>query len=332
MLKMPLEEVISKIKEKTGLSEAEIRLKIDNKLTQLSGLISKEGAATIVANELGIKLFEHNGKIKDVYPGMRNVELLGKVTNVFDVREFQRNDGSPGKVANFMIGDETGIMKIVCWGSTADIVKQLTQDTIVRLQGGFAKENQRGYKEVHLSDRSRIVLNPKGETVEIKTNGNGFSKAVRKKLTELKESDENIEVFGTIRQVYDLNFFEVCPECSQRTKQNEGLFNCSQHGNITPDYNYVLNVILDDGTDTMRLVLFRNQAEKLLQKTKQELLVYKEKPETFEEVKTALLGEQYKFVGRVKKNEFMNRIEFVTQLVFPGNPEEELEKLNEIPS
>ncbi len=331
MLKIPLEELISKIKEKTGLSEAEIRLKIDQKLTQLSGLISKEGAATIVANELGVKLYENSGKIKDIYTGMRSVELLGKVTQVYDVKEFPRTDGTTGKVANFMVGDETGFMKIVCWGSTTDIVKQLSEGTVVRLQGGFVKENMRGFKEVHLSDRSRVLINPKGETVEVKKNGNGNGSATRKKLNELKENDENVEVFGTVRQVYDINYFEVCPECSQRTKGTEGAFNCTEHGSITPDYNFVFNLILDDGTDTMRVVLFRNQAERLLQKNKEELLIYRLQPETFETVKTALLGEQYKFVGRVKKNEFMNRIEFVAQLVLPGNPEEELAKLSAVP-
>ena len=54
MIKIPFEEMISKVQEKSKLGEAEIRLKIDQKLTQLSGLISKEGALHIIANELGV--------------------------------------------------------------------------------------------------------------------------------------------------------------------------------------------------------------------------------------------------------------------------------------
>ena len=55
MFKLPLQDIINKIKEKTELSEAEINSKINQKLDQLSGLISKEGAAHIIANELGVK-------------------------------------------------------------------------------------------------------------------------------------------------------------------------------------------------------------------------------------------------------------------------------------
>ena len=65
MIQIPYEQVIDKIKETSGLDNAAIELKIRNKLDQLSGLISKEGAAHIVANELGVKLFEKvSGKVK----------------------------------------------------------------------------------------------------------------------------------------------------------------------------------------------------------------------------------------------------------------------------
>ena len=69
-------QIISKLKE-NGLSESEIEEKIDNKMKQLSGLISKDGAVHIIANELGIKVFEEIGEIKigNAKNGMRNVNL-----------------------------------------------------------------------------------------------------------------------------------------------------------------------------------------------------------------------------------------------------------------
>ena len=64
-------------------------------MKQLSGLISKEGAAHIVANELGIKLFDSfTGKlqIKNIIAGLRNVETVGKVLQVYELREFTTNE------------------------------------------------------------------------------------------------------------------------------------------------------------------------------------------------------------------------------------------------
>ena len=58
MIKLPYDEIVAKLNEKSNLTSEEIASKIKLKMEQLSGLISKEGAAHIIANELGINLFE----------------------------------------------------------------------------------------------------------------------------------------------------------------------------------------------------------------------------------------------------------------------------------
>src|SRR3989344_1841653 len=121
MLKIPYEEIILKINEKTKMTTAELDDRVDKKLKQLSGLISKEGAAHIVANELGVKIFEPlSGKlqIKNILNGMRDVETVGKVLQVFDMKEFVSAKGA-GKVASLEIGDETGTIRVVMWGTQA---------------------------------------------------------------------------------------------------------------------------------------------------------------------------------------------------------------------
>src|SRR3989338_8000605 len=95
MIKIPYEQIIEKIKIESGISEDELDEKINAKMKQLSGLISREGAAHIVANELGIKLFENvTGKlqIKNIVPGLRNVETVGKVLQAYELREFNTNN------------------------------------------------------------------------------------------------------------------------------------------------------------------------------------------------------------------------------------------------
>lgn len=324
MIRIPYDEMIKKITEKSGLSEAEIQDKINKKLEQLSGLISKDGAAHIVANELGVKLIEHSGKIKDIYEGMRNIEFNAKVQQVYEIREFKRQDGSGGKVGNFLCGDETGVVRVVCWGSQADKLSQLSQGSIIRIIGGLARENQ-GRKEVHLNDKSNIVVSPNGISIgEVKQRED----ARRKEIKDLEESDQNIAILGTIVQSFEPRFFEVCPECGKRTKEEDGQFVCPAHNQISPDFSYVFNIVVDDGSENMRCVLFKNQAEKLLKKSQEEMLVYRTSPDSFESVKNDLLGSLVKLVGRVNKNSFFDRLEFVAQMVFPEpDPAEELERL-----
>ena len=196
MIKIPINVIIDKITEKTELSKEEINAKIKTKLDELSGLISEEGAAHIIANALGVKLVdptsEEDLKIKDVYAGMRNVNVNGKVTAKYEVREFNTN-GRQGKVGSFMLGDDSGRTRITCWGAKADEIANINEGDIVRVENGFAKENNSRI-EIHLNDNSNIIPNPEGVDVgEVKV---GFSNT-RKNINDLNPGEENIEIMGT---------------------------------------------------------------------------------------------------------------------------------------
>ena len=329
MIKIPYEEIILKINEKTQMQVSEIEDRIEKKLKQLSGLVSREGSAHIVANELGVKIFEPlSGKlqIKNILSGMRDVETVGKVLQTYETREFLRND-SLSKVASMLIGDETGTIRVVMWGSQADNAAKLGANDVVKVVGAYVRENN-GRKEIHLNDRSQLIINPKGESVnEVNTELKGR----RKTIKELNENDNDIELLGTIVQVFDIKFYEVCPRCSKRAKPNVDLFTCPEHGNVIPAYAYVLNAVLDDGTETIRCVFFRNIADKLLNMTQDQPLKFRQEPAEFEAKKNDLLGTIVKVTGRSNKNSMFNRLEFIAQNVnMNPNPEEEMGKLNNI--
>lgn len=323
MLKIPYEEIIKKIKEKSNLSEEEINFKISEKLNQLSGLISKEGAAHIIANELGIKLLEeYTGRlqIKNILPGIRNLETIGKVISKRDLYEFTKENRT-GKVASFMLGDETGTIRVTLWGSQADRIREIQEKDLIKIVGGYVKENN-GQKEIHLNERSHLIINPR-EDVKI-----NISYGSRKKLNELTENDNSVEVLGHIVQAFNPSFFEICPKCSKRIKQGENGFKCDAHGNVIPDYSYALNLVIDDGTDTIRAVFFREHLEKLLKSNKDEIIKFREEPESFNAIKSSLMGAQLKLLGSVNRNSMFNRLEFTVRGVSEANAEEELKRLS----
>ncbi len=328
MLNIPADVVITKIKEQKGLSDSEIDMRIKTKLDQLAGLISREGAAHILANELGVNIFPKTGgrcKISEIVSGMRDVEIVGKVTAVYEIREFSRAESS-GKVGNFMLGDETGTIRIVCWGNKADILTQLKEGMIIKIGSAYVRENQ-GRIELHCNDRTQVLPNPLGESVgEVKINTREL--AMRKQICEFQETDTNIELLGTIIQVFDPRFFEICAKCQKRPKQIEGTLTCPDHpGPLTVDYSYVTNTIVDDGTGKIRVVFFRNQAQKLAEKNHESFLQYREDPGSFEEIKTNRLGDIIKITGRVQRNTMTAELELVSQLVFLNpNLEEEMRK------
>ena len=210
------------------------------------------------------------------------------------------------------------------WGSQADNAVNLSQGNVVKIMGGYVRDNN-GRKEIHMNDRSQLIINPKGEAIgEVIGNINPN----RKSIKDLSEHDADVELLGTVVQVFDMKFYEVCPRCSKRAKQSVDLFVCSEHGNVIPAYAYVLNAILDDGTETIRCVFFRNNAEKLLNISQEQILKFKSEPAEFEAVKNGLSGTIIKINGRVNNNSLFNRLEFVANNVdINPNPEEEIKRL-----
>ncbi len=334
MFKMSYEEVVAILEQKAQLSKEDIEQRIKAKLSQLSGLISKEGAAHIVANELGVKLLEQiSGKlqVKNIHNGMRDVETVGKVLAVYEARSFNAG-GREGKVGSFMMGDESGSIRVVLWGSQADVLTQLKIGDVVSIQSGYVRENQ-GRIELQINERAKITINPEGVTANIEVSpSSSFSQtrptAIRKSVKEITENDNNVELLGTVVQMFEPRFFEICTMCQKRAKPVDGVATCIEHGNSSIGHSYVLNAIMDDGTESIRAVFFREQAAALLGMNDQGVLTLKDAPMQFEPIKTEVLGTIIKLQGRATKNAMFDRLEIIARSVDRNpDPKAELARL-----
>lgn len=318
--------LVDSIAQVSKLSVEEIEGRVQAKLRQLSGLISKEGAAHIIANELGVKFTPAASKINGVKSSSRDIELMAKVMQVFPLTNFVRKDGASGKVASLLVADESGSIRLTCWGNMADQAIKAAPGDVIKIIGGYARDNQ-GRLEVHLNERANVVLNPSGISVSV-PDALPRAKAQRKFLNEIQGTEESVEVLGTIVQVFEPRFFEVCPACQKRLKGADGSFMCPEHGKQQPVYSAVLNVVLDDGSDNMRTVFFRRQAEKLLQN--KNLDDIRLKPEQFNQLKIDLLGQIIKVEGKPKNNEMFGRKELVVNVVDTNpDPNVELQRLEQ---
>jgi replication factor A1 len=323
MISVPLKDIVAKISKESHLSEAEVQQKIKAKIDQLYGLVSEEGAAHILANEYGIKLFEVSGelKIKDILIGMKSVDVVGKVLRKYELREFN-TEKRKGKVANLMLGDETGTIRIVFWNDKTNEFTQLKEEDIIKIKGAYVRDNA-GRKELHLGDNSHVIINPANVTITTRER----KEYAKKHIAELTDGLSS-EIMGTILQVFDIKFFEVCPRCNKRLRLRDDQFACDEHGIQTPTYNYVLNVYLDDGTGNIRTIFWKQQSQRLLKLTDAEFNAIRLQPELFEKYKTDMLGVQVKILGTTKNN-IMGRLEFNAEIVFTDlNPDHEIELLD----
>jgi len=330
MFNLTYEEIISRIKEEKNISEDEIKQMIKQKLVQLSDLISKEGAAHIVANELGVNILHvyKELKINRLLSGMNNVTILGKVVKVNDIVQFNKN-GRGGKVASILLGDETGMVRAVFWDSNhiKEIEdKRILEGILLKIKNGYVRSNA-GYKEIHLGNRGELEIILDGMSIVVKDEI--VYDFERKKINELKAGDSNVGIIGTIVQVFDPRFYGACSKCGKKLEIINENMQCKEHGNVAEELVPVINVFVDDGTDNIRAVAFRNHVESLLGVKKDELLMIRENGEEFDKIRDNVLGKQMLLIGRINKNEYFDRNELMVQRVKEVEPEElinELEK------
>ncbi len=308
MLQIPISEVIKKIETSSGLSEAEINEQIKKKLKALDGLVSEEGAAYIVANELGVKLFEDptSGplKLKDLVAGMRSVEIVGKVTRVFDVRSFQR-EGKTNEVGSLVIEDETGRSRVVIWDERVNWIKEgkLAEGIVIRVKNGYVKASNIGGKEVHLSARSQLIFDTE---TEIKIGSGGVAEV---KIRDIGP-DQQARLIGTVVRVFPPHFYKVCPECSKKVTEADEGTRCNKHGVVEPKFAMVFSLVIDDGTESIRCTAFQNRAENLVGMSAAEAKEFGEE-KALERIETKLAGKNIQIEGNIRENKAFDRIELM---------------------
>ena len=88
------------------------------------------------------------------------------------------------------------------------------------------------------------------------------------------------------------------------------MFKCVVHGDVVPVDVPIVNLFLDDGSDNVRVVLFRDLVKKVIGDNP---IKYKDNPADFEVVRNDTLGKQFRINGRVNKNAMFDRVEFMAQ-------------------
>jgi len=310
MIHVPTEDIIKKIAGQSGLSEADIKKKIKEKMDSLKDLVSEEGAAYIIASELNVKLFEDPAtkilKINETHPGMTGVEIVAKVAQIFETRNFQR-DGRTIDFIPLMLADETGQIRTTLWDQRADLVKEsrLNVGDVVRIKGSSIKENKYTGKELQLTSRSQILINQDELNVKISS---PEEQEVQETSLDKPLIGNPIKIRGTVVNVAEPRFYDACPECRKKVSPEGDKFNCSAHGDVKANKTLIFNFVLDDAKGNIRATCFGESGEKLLGIKAEELSeLILAKP--IEEIATDFLGRFIEVQGTIRENKAYDRTE-----------------------
>lgn len=317
MLKVPISEVINKIKEETKLSEKEIKEKIKEKISLLEGLVSEEGAAYIIASELGVSLLNspkvNDIKVENVSEGMNSVDIIGKVMRVFPPKHWEKGRNR-GTVASIIIADKTGTMRVVIWDERVKLIDQgtLKEGINIQIKNGNVKLNKRGERELHLNYNSQLIINPEGVEIDEKNLPKIEKKVKEVTISEIEEGDR-VQVRGSIVQAFNPYFYTVCSKCGKKVLEDA---QCTEHGEINPVTAIVFNFVIDDGTGTLRAVAFKQTAQNILSFEESPEKLSEESPESLrEQINNKLLGKSIILEGVIRKNDAFERTELIVNNV-----------------
>lgn len=157
-----VDEILSK---RQDLSEDQVLALIEEKKKEGRGLLSDEGAARLVAEEL---LIQTHGtelgrmQFKNLVSGLNDVSVWGRVLLAWPPQEFQRRDGTPGRVMRLILVDRSGRARCAIWDRHADTLSRAgnLQGRIVRIGHAYTRQGLAGDAEVHAGDRSSIEIDP----------------------------------------------------------------------------------------------------------------------------------------------------------------------------
>ncbi len=191
---------ISEIYEKLGgvVSKEEFIEKVNEKVDQMSGLCDEKTAAMLVAHDLGVTdTGREVTKISAITADSGNVNFIAKVMSVFNAKEFNRNDGTIGKVGNITVADETGSIRVTLWDDKADLITTGSIEIGQNMQiSGYVKD---GYSGVEVNVGKNNVITQTNEDVDATMNS--------QKITDIKDGMGDINLCGRVVDVADVRTF-----------------------------------------------------------------------------------------------------------------------------
>mgnify|MGYP001597996908 CR=1 FL=1 len=293
--------LVQQLSEKSGLNEADITQKMNEKVQKFSGLLTEQGALVLLSKDLQVTLptLEKNNtimKLGELAPGMNNVDVHAHVKIMDRIKPFSKN-GKEGKYVSIRLKDETGEALFTFWNEHAEeaLQKGLRAGSKMILTnarvGTFNGQTQLslGYNGTYTIENDTFNMEMGKKPMETTPTEIHFSSLQENQFVEGKA--HIVEVLP------GKGYYVRCLHCQGKLSKRENVCPiCMKEGKI--DTRLLVPILLDDGTKTIRAVAFENEVVSLYGKPKEELLRAFETDKTL--VDRELWGRIIQFSGKTK--------------------------------
>lgn len=242
---MRASDIIGQITSKCPwISRDQVLTRLEKEKQKTGGLISDEALLKMIAAEFGCEFAKNEADIsslliKDLFPGLNNVTVAGRVLAVFPLRTF---DGAKkGKLAALLIGDKSGVLRVVLWNEKTALLetKEIEVGRLVSFSHAYTREYAGGKVELHVSEKSEAKSIPENSK-------NHAYPEIRRFMIKIDQlpsirGDKRAIFAGTVKSVFPASTFERKD---------------SSHGKV-------MRFVMEDSTGTISVVVWNEKADEL---------------------------------------------------------------------
>ena len=270
--------------------------------------LSEEEASAMFIPELATlekALYDYK-KIEDLDEDEEDTIIIGRVIEVNDVREFDRDNGDTGFVRNIEIADDTGSIRVVLWDNDAKNEYEMGQ--AIKLQNPRLSLDMDNRVEATVSGGT-TMLEPSESELENLPSQDELMEAifVQKTIESLYEDDTNVHVTGTIQEVSpDKILLKRCPNCRENVDDSEDEYYCDNCGHSfdEPSYTLMIPTRIEDETGDISVTFFGKLAEELIGMDQEKIVSLVEDGYGIEDKLQDLVGVTIEIIANVSFDDY----------------------------
>jgi replication factor A1 len=270
--------------------------------------LSEEQASAMFIPELATleKAIYDYKKIEDLDDEEEDTIIIGRIIELNDIREFERDNGDTGSVRNIEIADDTGSINVVLWDSDAKREFELGQ--ALKLQNPRLSLDMDNRIQATVSGGTTI-LDPSEKELENLPSQDELMESifVPKTIESLLEDDTNVHITAKIKEVFtDRLLLKKCPNCRENVEESEDEYYCDNCGHSFDEPNYTLMIPtrVEDETGEISVTFFDKLAEELIGMDKQEVISLIDDGFGIDEKLQDLEGVTIEIIANVSFNEY----------------------------
>ena len=270
--------------------------------------LSEEEASAMFIPELATlekALYDYK-KIEELDEDEEDTIIIGRVIEVNDVREFDRDNGDTGFVRNIEIADDTGSIRVVLWDNDAKNEYEMGQ--AIKLQNPRLSLDMDNRVEATVSGGT-TMLEPSESELENLPSQDELMEAifVPKTIESLYEDDTNVHVTGTIQEVSpDKILLKRCPNCRENVDDSEDEYYCDNCGHSfdEPSYTLMIPTRIEDETGDISVTFFGKLAEELIGMDQEKIVSLVEDGYGIEDKLQDLVGVTIEIIANVSFDDY----------------------------